>query len=85
MVYGELGKCCITDSVKERMVIFWSRLVTSKQSKISYIMYRVVKLLHDRDDIPFQSDWIGNVKNILCEYMVLLLFGYNKKQLILNG
>ena len=30
-------------------------------------MYRVVKLLHDRDDIPFQSDWIGNVKNILCE------------------
>ena len=67
MVYGELGKCCIMNSVKERMVNLCSRLVTSKQSKISYIMYRVVKLLHDRDDIPFQSDWIGNVKNILCE------------------
>ena len=66
MVYGELGKCCIMNSVKERMVNFWSRLVTNKQSKISYIMYRV-KLLHDKDDIPFQSDWIGNVKNILCE------------------
>ena len=36
MVYGELGKCCIMNSVKERMVNFWSRLVTSKQSKISY-------------------------------------------------
>ena len=24
-------------------------------------------LLHDRDDISLQSDWIGNVKNILCE------------------
>ena len=35
MFYGELGKCCIMNSVKERMVIFWSRLVTSKQSKIS--------------------------------------------------
>ena len=34
MVYGELGKCCIMNSVKERMVNFWSRLVTSKQSKI---------------------------------------------------
>ena len=34
MVYGELGKCCIMNSVKERMVHFWSRLVTSKQSKI---------------------------------------------------
>ena len=67
MVYSELGKCCIMNSVKEQMVNFWSRLVTSKQSKISYIMYRVVKLLHDRDDIPFQSDWIGNVKNIWYE------------------
>ena len=28
MVYGELGKCCIMNSVKERMVNFWSRLVT---------------------------------------------------------
>ena len=34
MVYGELGKCCIMNSIKERMVIFWSRLVTSKQTKI---------------------------------------------------
>ena len=41
--------------------------LVSKQSKISYIMYSVTKLLHDRDDIPFQSDCIGNVKNILCE------------------
>ena len=38
IVYGELGKCCIMNSVKERIVNFWSRLVTSKQSKISYIM-----------------------------------------------
>ena len=37
MVYGELGKCCIMNTVKERMVNLWYRLVTSKQSKISYI------------------------------------------------
>ena len=29
MDYGELGRCCIRNSVKERMVNFWSRLVTS--------------------------------------------------------
>ena len=51
MVYGEFGKCCIMNSVKERMVNFVSWLFI----KHYIIMYRVVKLLHDRDDIPFQS------------------------------
>ena len=27
MINGELGKCCIMNSVKERIVHFWSRLV----------------------------------------------------------
>ena len=36
MLYGEFGKCCISNLVKERMEIFWNRLVTSKISKISY-------------------------------------------------
>ena len=33
MVYGELGKCCIMNSVKEQMVNFWSRLVTLNRVK----------------------------------------------------
>ena len=37
MLYGELGKCCISNLVKERMVNFWSRLVTSKIRKISFM------------------------------------------------
>ena len=31
------------NSVKERMVNFWSRLVTSKQSKISYMGHSQIK------------------------------------------
>ena len=45
MVYGELGKCCIMNSVKERMVNFWSRLVTNKQSKISYIVITMIEMI----------------------------------------
>ena len=61
MLYGEFGKCCISNLVKERMVIFWSRLVPSKISKISYTVYNTaIKSLHDRTDIYFQSKWIGN-------------------------
>ena len=67
MLYGELGKCCISNLVKERMVNFWSRLVTSKRSKISYMVYTAIKSLHDRTDISFQSKWIGNMTSILCE------------------
>ena len=67
MLYGELGKCCISNLVKERMVHFWSRLVTSKLSHISYMVYTSIKSLHDRTDISFQSKWIGNITNILCE------------------
>ena len=68
MLYGELGKCCISNLAKERMVNFWSRLVTNKISKISYNMvYTAIQSLHDRADISFKSKWIGNMTNILCE------------------
>ena len=42
------------------------------------------KLLHDRDDIPFQSDWIGNVKNILCESGFTFVWLQQETVLILN-
>ena len=61
MLYGELGKCCISNLVKERMVNFCSRLVTTKRSKISYMVYTAIKSLDDRTDISFQSKWIGNM------------------------
>ena len=41
--------------------------VSSAAASRVKLLTRVVKLLDDRDYIPFQSDWIGNVKNILCE------------------
>ena len=39
MVYGELGQVEIAVAIQQRMVVFWSRIILGKQSKISYIIY----------------------------------------------
>ena len=43
MIYGETGRGAILSVVKCRMVSFWSRLVSGKQSKYSYILYNLIK------------------------------------------
>ncbi len=40
MIYGELGKYPISTQIKSRMVNYWSRVITGKQDKLSYIMYQ---------------------------------------------
>ena len=60
MIYAELGRYPIEITIKSRTIAFWSRLISSKQSKLSYLMYR--KLLNTP---RCQSKWVNNIKSIL--------------------
>ena len=64
MVYGETGKTHIELYIKERMVNFWMRLVNGKQSKLSAILYKIIKAKHEDPLNDFKSDWISYIKNI---------------------
>ena len=43
MLYAELGRYPIEIHIKYRMIGFWNRIITGKQSKISLILYSAIK------------------------------------------
>ena len=60
MIYDELGRYPIEITNKSRTIAYWSRIISSKQSKLSNLIYHK----------PFntqrcQSKWVNNIKNIL--------------------
>ena len=65
MVYGETGKVHIDLSIKERMVNFWMRLLHGKQTKLSVLLYNIIRAKHDDPTSEYKSDWITFIKNIL--------------------
>ena len=46
MVYGEVGKQSVTSVIEKRMINFWIHLIEDKQSKLSNIMFKLMKSLH---------------------------------------
>jgi hypothetical protein len=41
MIYGELGLFPIEIDVKLRMISYWARLLTGKETKLSYLSYLI--------------------------------------------
>ena len=64
MVYGETGKTPIKIIIKERMVNFWLRLQYGKQTKLSVILFKIIKAKHDDCLSDYESEWIRYIKNI---------------------
>ena len=60
MLYAELGRHPIEITIKQRMVSFWTRLITGKISKLSYNMF--LFLLKSEQ---INSKWIHCIKSIL--------------------
>ena len=46
MVYGEFGRFPLSIQVKVRMVKLWAKILTGKNSKISFKMYLLLLYLH---------------------------------------
>ena len=65
MIYEELGVTPLSIAVSIRMVVYWAKLVSSNQNKISNMIYSIVYKLHDLE--IFKSDWINTVRSILNE------------------
>ena len=60
MLYAELGRYPIEVIVKSRMIGYWNRIITGKQSKLSYLLYSAVK-----NTPNFESKWLTHIKSIL--------------------
>ena len=63
MVYGESGKTTINICIKERMINFWMRLHYGKQSKLSILLFKIMKTKHDDPLNNYKSEWITYIKN----------------------
>ena len=61
MIHGEFGVISIDISI--RMSVYWAKLVSSNQNKISNMIYSILYKLHDLE--IFKSDWINTVRSIL--------------------
>ena len=65
IVYGETGRGAILNVVNYRMVSFWSRLVSGKESKYSYILYNLIKCMHVDSNTQYTSKWINMIEDTL--------------------
>jgi hypothetical protein len=45
MIYWELGRFPIEIDIKIKMVSFWARLLLGKETKLSYLSYKLVYTL----------------------------------------
>ena len=62
MLYAELGRTSIDITMKARMIGFWYRIVTGKQTKLTYMLYNAVK-----STPKLNSKWLNFVKKIFTD------------------
>ena len=60
MIYGELGRFPIDFDIKIRMVSFWARLLLGKETKLSYLSYKLLCTLSIEEKVHFV--WIKYLK-----------------------
>ena len=63
MIYGEFGRFPLENQVKTRMIKFWAKILTGKNTKISYKMYELLLYLHNKD--IYSCKWILCIQKIL--------------------
>ena len=61
MIYGEFGRFPLEIQVKTRMIKFWAKILTGKNTKISYKMYELLLYLHNKD--IYSCKWILCIQN----------------------
>ena len=65
MVLGESGKIPLAVQVKSRMIMFWQKLISGNQNKLSYQLYRF--MLSDMINSNAEYNWLSTIKNVLTE------------------
>jgi hypothetical protein len=72
MINGESGLKEISEYIDNRMINFWCNVATGEENKISSILYKWVKVLHDQD--IKKSVWIEKVKATLANMDMTYIF-----------
>ena len=65
IVYGELGRYLVENDIKLRMISYWGKLISGKDTKLSSICYRLLHQLSQESNI--NSSWLKYIKNIFDE------------------
>ena len=63
MIYGEFGRFPLEIQAKTRMIKFWSKILNSKNSKISHKIYKILLFLHNNH--IYSCKWILHIEKIL--------------------
>ena len=63
MVYGETGMPPLDFYITQRMIGFWLRLQTDRQSKYSCMLYKLCYKMHFDVNVPYSSKWIESVES----------------------
>ena len=80
MINGELGLKEISEYIENRMLNFWCNIATGDERKMSSILYKWIKVLHDKEDKDDEDEnsqktnWIGKVKATLDKLQMPYLF-----------
>jgi hypothetical protein len=64
MIYGELGRYPLDIDIKLRNILYWAKLITGKDIKLSIISYRLLYLSQNNN---CQFSWLNYVESILNE------------------
>ena len=70
MLYAELGRYPVELYVKCRMIVFWNRIITGKQNKISFVLYHAL-YNHQKS-----FKWIERIKGFFFQKSEETMFGY---------
>ena len=65
MSCAKLGRYPLDIEIKLRNILYWAKLMTGKDIKLSIISYRLLYLLQNNN---CQSSWLNYVESILNEY-----------------
>ena len=63
MLIEEHGMKEDTEYIDNKMLNFWSNIATGEESKISTILYKWIKALHDKN--IYKSPWLIKIKSIM--------------------
>ena len=65
VVLGETGSPSIEDTVNNRMLNYWAKLVLGKQSKITVTVYKILRQKSETGEFEFESNWVKKIHDTL--------------------
>jgi hypothetical protein len=66
MIFGDLGRCPLHIDIKQRMLLYWTKLITRQQSTFCSVVHRL--MYHLRNTQNAICSWLNSEQNIFDEF-----------------